>query len=108
MDNDYEDDLDDSPLQSSTLRKFNVDLLDSADKRYQGGKTSRKELNSHLESSEENGLDESSDGESSSHEATSLNTLKRKRYIISSLLCFAVSLELILCFMFYASIIINR
>lgn len=78
MDDDFEDELDDF-APSSTLRKSNVDLLESVDKRYEGGRTSRKELmNDSEDDSEEDGDDDENSDSSEKREFTP-SLLKRKR-----------------------------
>lgn len=76
VDDDFEDDLDDF-ASSSKLRKSNVDLLDTIDKRYEGGRTSRKELLN--ENSDEDDDDESNSEASEGHEIPLDHSRKRKR-----------------------------
>jgi len=83
VDDDYEDELDDfSP--SSTLRRCNADLLESVDKRYEGGRTSRKELmddsdGSLEEDDEVDDVDNNSD--SSEKQELAQDSSKRKMYV---------------------------
>ncbi|XP_034230890.1 protein AATF-like [Thrips palmi] len=77
VDEDFDDELDDF-APSSKLRKSNADLLESVDKRYEGGRTSRKELMNDSDSDEEDD-DSDDDNHSSGKEDLIPGPLKRKR-----------------------------
>lgn len=91
VDDDFEDELGDF-ASSSNLRKSNADLLETVDKRYEGGRTSRKEL---MDDSDESS-EEDDDSDSSGKLKSNLDNLKRKRYACD-LLSRHTSLLLLLC-----------
>lgn len=80
VDDDFDDEFPDDSVALSSLRKSNTHLLDSVDKRYEGGRTSRKELAS---DSNESDADESdaNDFEESEHSDSDYteNTVKHTK-----------------------------
>ncbi|KAK3925171.1 Protein AATF [Frankliniella fusca] len=74
VDDDFVDEFPDDSVHSSSLRKSNAHLLDTVDKRYEGGRTSRKELESNSEESDANSVEESDSDDSEN----TTKPLKRK------------------------------
>ncbi|XP_026278373.1 protein AATF [Frankliniella occidentalis] len=82
VDDDFDDEFPDDSVALSSLRKSNTHLLDSVDKRYEGGRTSRKELasdsdESDADESDANDIEESEHSDSDYTENTVKHT-KRK------------------------------
>lgn len=76
VDDDFEDDYNDSPAQASSLRHSNAEPLESVDKRYEGGRTSRRDLYVDSDESDKSSVDES---DVSEEEIPSSNQLNGKQ-----------------------------